>query len=203
MHDVAPSRRGRRRLEEGPALNRDQLVAVLLDLARREGAEAINMRRVAAAAGVSPRLLYSMVRDKAEMVDLLCEAIIAKAAPSSLEGDWRARLETIARITRVAVSRYRGVPQWMLSRAGVDPKSPQASRSAGETHRALREAGLTGDAEQEAYHAFAAYTLGHLVMTEGCDPAHPATTPERMEAGFEAGLQILLDGLARAGDVRA
>lgn len=196
MVDIAPTRRGRRRLDEGPALRRDQLIAILLNLAGREGAEAINMRRVAAEAGVSPRLLYSMVRDKSEMIDLLCEAIMAQGPVVDLDGPWRERLRVIARMTRRGIASYPGVPVWMLSRAAGYPKQPLSRRSVEEVRRALRDGGLRGDAVETAYFAFAAFTLGHLVMTEGAHPSDPATTPAKMEAAFEAGLEALLEGFA-------
>jgi AcrR family transcriptional regulator len=201
MTERATARRGRRRLDEGPALRQDQLVAILLDLASREGAEAVNMRRVAAEAAVSPRLLYSMVRDKTEMVDLLCEAIIAQASPTSFHGSWQDRLRAIARSSRRGISRYSGVPRWMLSRAGALPKAPQSRRSADEIHRALEDAGLRGQAVHAGYLAFAAYTLGHLVMTEGADPNDETSTRERLDETFEAGLQMLIDGFEAQGAV--
>src|SRR3546814_19227407 len=49
-------RRGRRRLDEGPAIDRPRLTATVIELARTEGAEARHMRRVARAFGVSTPL---------------------------------------------------------------------------------------------------------------------------------------------------
>src|SRR3546814_11509708 len=46
-------RRGRRRLDEGPALDRQRLTANLIALARTEGVGAINMRREARELGVA------------------------------------------------------------------------------------------------------------------------------------------------------
>jgi AcrR family transcriptional regulator len=197
------NRRGRRRLDEGPALSQAQLIAVLLDLAGREGAEAVNMRRVAAEAGVSPRLLYSMVRDKTEMIDLLCEAIMAEGAPLVFQGAWKDRLRTIAQFTRRQIARYPGVPQWMLSRAAALPKAPLSRSSGEEILRALRDAGLQGEAVQSAYLLFAAFTLGHLVMTECADPGGEAIAPTGMENTFATGLEILLDGVERLGAATA
>ena len=53
----SPVPQARRRLDEGPALDRTRLVGALMKIARSEGVAAINMRRVAKELGVSARLL--------------------------------------------------------------------------------------------------------------------------------------------------
>jgi AcrR family transcriptional regulator len=91
-----PRKRGRRRLDEGPALDRDRLIATLLTIVEREGLAAINMRRVARDLDVSPRLIYHHIRDKETMLVTLFDQILARHMPK-LDGlDWQETLRAVA-----------------------------------------------------------------------------------------------------------
>lgn len=192
---LVPRGRGRRRIGEPPALDRARLTRVLVDLVRQEGLSALNMRRVAAEARVSPRLLYLHVRSKAEMIDLACDAITAEAAPKTFDGPWRARLAKMACAMRDGLGRYPGLAAWVLSQATRPNPPPEVLRMTGELRRALADAGLAGERAEAAYLSYTAYTMGHLAMTEG---ARAMGTADDLDRLFELGLEQLLDGLAGA-----
>jgi AcrR family transcriptional regulator len=94
-----------RRSEERPAgrgprrsLSVDGVVEAALALADAEGLDAVTMRRVAEALGVAPMTIYTYVPGKAELLDLMVDALYGRLAaePGDAGGSWRARLEAVA-----------------------------------------------------------------------------------------------------------
>ncbi len=82
-------------------LDRDQIVAVALAVAREGGLGAVTIRRVADEVGASRMALYRHVRDKEELLDLVADEIAWQAVPPAQDGvvdtaDWRDRLRAIA-----------------------------------------------------------------------------------------------------------
>lgn len=88
-----PGRRGPKQ-----RLSPEALVDAAVALADAEGLEALSMRRVAQALGVSPMSLYTYVPSKAELIDLMFDRVLAEAAdPDDTVVGWRAKLAFIAR----------------------------------------------------------------------------------------------------------
>ncbi|UQU66710.1 TetR/AcrR family transcriptional regulator [Couchioplanes caeruleus] len=58
-----------------PARTRPQVVAAAIAVADAEGLEALTMRRLAAELGAGPMSLYTYVRDKEELVDLMVDQV--------------------------------------------------------------------------------------------------------------------------------
>ncbi|TFV90051.1 TetR/AcrR family transcriptional regulator C-terminal domain-containing protein [Blastococcus sp. CT_GayMR16] len=89
---------GGRRPGPRSSLDVDRIVAAAVTVADAEGLSALSMRRVAADLGVATMTLYSHVPGKGELVDLMLDSVLGKLyeddAPA---GNWRARLEAVAR----------------------------------------------------------------------------------------------------------
>jgi AcrR family transcriptional regulator len=91
---------GRRR---GPAraLDLDAVVAAAVGLADRDGLEAVTMRAVAQALGVAPMTLYTYVPGRAELLDLMLDAVHAQTTRRDTAGrPWRERLTAVAEENR-------------------------------------------------------------------------------------------------------
>jgi AcrR family transcriptional regulator len=88
-------RRGRR-----PALSVEQIVAAAIAIADRDGLEAVTMRRLAESLGVGPMALYTYVRGKAELLDLMLDRVYAEMPRVRRPSGWRARLTALARENR-------------------------------------------------------------------------------------------------------
>jgi len=58
-----------------PARTRTQVVAAAIAVADAEGLDALTMRRLAAELGAGPMSLYTYVRDKEELVDLMVDQV--------------------------------------------------------------------------------------------------------------------------------
>ena len=103
---AGPGRRGPK-----PSRSLDEVIAAAIGLADAEGLDAISMRRVAEAVGLSAMALYTYVPSKAELIDLMLDRAIGEAAqPPPETPGWRERLEFIARQSWLLGQRH----PWML-----------------------------------------------------------------------------------------
>jgi AcrR family transcriptional regulator len=89
--DAPGPRRGPR-----PALSVEEIVATAIDIADRDGLDALTMRRLAEALGVGPMALYTYVPGKAELLDLMLDRAYVEMPRTSWPDDWRERVTAIA-----------------------------------------------------------------------------------------------------------
>ncbi|MFJ4869614.1 TetR/AcrR family transcriptional regulator C-terminal domain-containing protein [Streptomyces sp. NPDC088757] len=100
----------------GPTLlTRGRIVATALELADAEGLNALTMRRVATALGVSTMTLYRHVPGKAELVRLMADAACGEVPLGPVPADWRTGLERGARWLRGVYVRHRWMAHAMAS----------------------------------------------------------------------------------------
>jgi AcrR family transcriptional regulator len=95
-------------------LDVDRIVAAGVRLADAEGLSAVSMRRVAADVGVPAMTLYGYLPGKAELVDLMRDAVFGELYPDEhppTVGTWRARVEAVARANREFYGRH----PWVLA----------------------------------------------------------------------------------------
>jgi TetR/AcrR family tetracycline transcriptional repressor len=200
--DSSPRRRGRRRLDEGPALDRDRLITALLTIAEREGLAAINMRRVASDLGVSPRLIYHHVRDKEEMLVTLFDEILGRHRPDFAGLAWEETLRAVTATARQAYSRYPGVAAAILARAVNADVQPHAAVVRQAVRGALADAGLAPNQVDAVFVQFSVITLGNLVLLENLDRTDKelAITRDHIEESIETGLDLLISVIRRLGE---
>ncbi len=135
-----PSGRGPRQ-----RLRPDQVAAAAVVLADAEGLDAVTMRAVAGRLGVAPMSLYTYVPGRAELLDLMVDAVHREDLPP-LAGGWRERAEQVA---RERLDRCRRHP-WLLEVAARrrPPLGPGAIGTYERELAALEGAGLT-DVERD------------------------------------------------------
>lgn len=73
------------------SLDREHLVKHLLELARRVGVDNVTMRALATEAGTSASSVYYHVKDKAALLDLLTESVLA-GIDIPAAGEWDQRI---------------------------------------------------------------------------------------------------------------
>src|SRR5580765_7025748 len=201
-------------------LSRERVLRAAIELADAEGLEALTMRRLAKALGVEAISLYNYVKSKDELLDGILEAVAEEVAPA--EGpDWRAALRRHAISEREVLLRH----PWASALRGTRQSGgPAQLRDADLTLRALRAAGFPPELVYHAFHILDAYVLGFATLQlsfprQGKElPALAASMLERFpaatypdlaehirghlepheEGGFELGLDLILDALARA-----
>jgi AcrR family transcriptional regulator len=93
-----------------PRLRVQEVVRVAIELVDAEGVPALSMRRVAQRLGTQAMSLYSYVPSKAELVDLMIDAVLAELKPVDAGLGWRAKLEAIAYDNRALLQRH----PWLL-----------------------------------------------------------------------------------------
>lgn len=100
-----------------PGLTVRGIAAAAIELADAHGLDALSMRRVAERLGVGTMSLYTYVPGKAELVDVMLDAVHLENAGDPLGTTWRERVESIAR-ERWALAQ--GHP-WKLNLASTRP----------------------------------------------------------------------------------
>jgi len=70
-------------------LNRERVLSAAVELADREGVDALSMRRLSAELGVVPMALYKHVANKDELVDGMIDVVVAEIDPPRTDTDWK------------------------------------------------------------------------------------------------------------------
>lgn len=91
-------------------LSVEGMVEAAVGLADEEGLEALSMRRVADRLGVGAMSLYTYVPGKAELVELMVDAVLGEASLPDGAGGWREGMEQFARESWEISHRH----PWML-----------------------------------------------------------------------------------------
>ncbi|GLW73974.1 TetR family transcriptional regulator [Kitasatospora phosalacinea] len=152
----------------GP-LSRALIVGAAVELADADGLEGVSIRRVAAVLEVGPMRLYGYVETKAELLELMVDAVYAEIAPGPHEApppagprEWREELRTLAGRHRAAVLRH----EWFIELLGGRPHLGPNALAAREAALAVLW-GVPGFAGrptlvQQAAGVFHAYLAGRL-----------------------------------------
>ncbi len=99
-----------------------EVAAAAVAIADAEGLAALSMRRVAERLGVKAMSLYTYVPGKAELIDLMFDSVLAEvSAADESGGDWRARLEGVARDNFALYLRHPWLLQVATSRPPLGP----------------------------------------------------------------------------------
>jgi AcrR family transcriptional regulator len=123
-----------------PTLTVPRIVAAAVAVADAEGLAAMSVRRVADELGVGAMTLYRYVPGKAELVDVMVDTVYAELPHEAVDGDWRTRLEAVARENRELYLRH----TWLLQVAtGRPPLGPNTMAKYEHELRAVDGIGLT------------------------------------------------------------
>jgi AcrR family transcriptional regulator len=151
-----------------PALSRDRVIQVALDVADAEGVEAVTMRRLAEGLHVHPTSLYNHVATKEAILDGMADALIGEAGFPETFDDWSDWVRAMAVGLRDAARAHPGAFLVLAQRAASGPFASAVSEAALD---AFRRAGFT---PREAAEALAAVSLALLgVALNECPPTAP------------------------------
>jgi AcrR family transcriptional regulator len=104
-----------------PKLTVAGITCAAIELADAEGLTALSIRRVADRLGVSGMSLYTYLPGKAELLDLMVDAVYGEAARLSPDGHWRDRVEFVARQSWEMYLRHPWLLQVATSRPAIGP----------------------------------------------------------------------------------
>jgi TetR/AcrR family transcriptional regulator, tetracycline repressor protein len=198
-------------------LTQARVVELALGIIDAEGLPALNMRRLAAAAGVKPMSLYHHFPNKEAILGEVAESIAAAALGSHcVTATWQARTRRLfVGLHELVQAHPRALP--LITTAVL--RTPSGRRWMEELMGVLLEAGFTPGAAARAYHLLGAFTLGlgyaQLLSLEmppetiiGELTGHWADYPNLLRVGlqlaawdqpadFATGLEVLLERFAR------
>jgi TetR/AcrR family tetracycline transcriptional repressor len=128
-----------------PGLTTERVVDAALRAADEAGIEAVRLRRLAGALGVTPMAIYRHVINKSHLLDLMAERLLEQVdlAPDE-QASWQDRLRRLLGSYQAVVAEHPAAPV-LLSRPVVSPAVPRAAEA---LLAILHSAGF--DAEQSA-----------------------------------------------------
>jgi AcrR family transcriptional regulator len=114
--EAEPPRRGPR-----PRHSVDDVVDAAIAIADADGLEAVTMRAVAERLGTSPMSLYTYVPGKAELLDLMLDALYLAMPRKPFRRQWRARLRAVAEVNRELYARHPWAARVSTARPPLGP----------------------------------------------------------------------------------
>jgi AcrR family transcriptional regulator len=210
-------------------LTRDRIIEAALRVMDTEGLEAVSMRRIAREVGVEAMSLYHHLEDKEDLLDGICEHVMAGFEFPEPVDDWAENCRKGARAWRRLLQSHPGVMRLFAEQRGP-VRSIDSMRPMEFALRILRDAGLSDRDTAQAFHAFGGYIQGFVMMelgsiAGGSDEVHlkahaelAAALPDEFttleavspyfaecdaDEQFEFGLDLLIRGLEAKGDRRA
>ena len=177
-----------------PRLSREAIAAAALDVADRDGFDALTMRRLAAELGVGTMTLYRYVRNKDELVALMHDRLMAESLvpEGELPTDWRAALGAVARRTRAVVLRH----PWTLLAFQEAQFGPNAMRHFEQSLAAVAGMSLDPAGKFELLSLVDDYVIGNVLhASEARTRARlAAESPDLVRAAVEFGMRQLESG---------
>jgi AcrR family transcriptional regulator len=192
--DSAASRNGK--------VTREMVLATALEIIDRDGADALSMRRLAAALGRDPMILYRHAPNKAALLDGVAETVLAQLQVDSADPDWAAQLRTVARDYRQLALAHPQVVPLLVTRPLATPLAlrPHGTlRPLEDILALLTRAGFSGPDALHIYRALLGFLHGHVLneLQELID--NPDETDDLLRLGLHRlpiGEFPLLRGLA-------
>jgi TetR/AcrR family transcriptional regulator, tetracycline repressor protein len=172
--------------ERPAALSRERILDAARKLVEREGPDRLSMRRLAQALDVWPMALYRYFEDKDALLDAIVDRAAGDVAPPG-EGTWREQMRELLRGARAALG-----PGGLGERIPRAMLTPGVLRLSEEGLAILRAAGFPEEEAARAWHALLSYTVGSTLTGSSSELADVSAA----DAGFDYGLERLLDGLA-------
>ena len=207
-------------------VTRDLVLATALELIDRDGVEALSMRRLAAALGRDPMILYRHAPGKAALLDGVVETVLAQLHVDPAAPDWAGQLRAVARSYRALAVAHPNVVPLLVTRPLATPLAlrPRGTlRPLEDILALLTQAGFSGPDALHVYRALFGFLNGHLLNELQELVENPDETEDLLRLGLhrlplsefpllrglahalaaydgatelESGLDILLTGLA-------
>jgi AcrR family transcriptional regulator len=213
--------------EPRPRLNRQLVLRAALEIADRDGIDALTMRKLAQELAVEAMSLYHHVANKDQLLDGMIDLVFAEIDLPSHQDDWKTALRARSISAHQVLVRHRWAVGLMESRTSPGPATLKHHNA---VLGCLRENGFSLPATAHAYSALDSYIYGFVLQEinlpfQNADQATDvaATMMAQMPANeypylmeiavdhvvqpgyayadeYEIGLDLMLDGLERLRD---
>jgi AcrR family transcriptional regulator len=147
-------------------ITRDVVMAAALELIDRDGADSLSMRRLAAALGRDPMIIYRHAANKAALLDGVTETVLAQLTVSPADPDWAGQLRAVARHYRALALAHPNVVPLLVTRPLATPlafRPPGTLRPLEDILSLLTKAGFAGPDALHIYRALFGFLHGHVV----------------------------------------
>jgi len=147
-------------------ISRELVLATALELIDRDGADALSMRRLAAALDRDPMILYRHAPGKAALLDGVVEVVLAQLHVDPADPDWAAQLRGVARDYRALALEHPNVVPLLVTRPLATPLAlrPRGTlRPLEDVLALLTRAGFSGPDALHVYRAFFGFLNGHVL----------------------------------------
>jgi AcrR family transcriptional regulator len=142
------------------------VLAAALEIIDRDGAEALSMRRLAAALDRDPMIIYRHAPNKAALLDGVTETVLAQLKVDPADPDWAAQLRTVARDYRALALAHPRVVPLLVTRPLATPLALRplgTLRPLEDILTLLTRAGFTGPDALHIYRALFGFLHGHIL----------------------------------------
>ncbi len=202
------------RRQKPRTLTRDKVVDAALALINKTGADAVSMRGLAEAVGVTPMALYNHFSSKRDLLSAIAESVISAPQFDGHHKEWRDQVQHCFEVLRKLCIQHPGLPR-LLEFEGAAPASVFAPMEV--TLRALQQAGLDDVDSVRTYFLLTGFTLAQAAyQTRPIPDLEPSekvrteriagrgyTATERLElpaawdfdASFAFGISLILNGV--------
>lgn len=150
-----------------PALSLERVVRTALRMADAGGLPVLTMRALANELSVTPMALYTYVRGKEELLDLMADFVLGQVDRSGVAGDWVAQLRALAASYHQVLHAHAGLAQVFGDGVTLGPSGMLVMERALEI---LLGAGFPPRPALGAFHALYHYTLGFHVVRRDFPP---------------------------------
>jgi AcrR family transcriptional regulator len=204
-------------------LDRERVVEAAIELADRDGIDAVSMRKLGQQLGIEAMSLYTHVKSKDDLLDGMADAVVATVPTDRHGPDWKATLRETILGSRDAMLHHPWAAGVIESREAPGPATIQYMDAVA---RILLEAGFSADLAHHSLHVLGSRVLGFsqdlFDDKAQVDPEAAAAVARQLasvypsvgaialaashEGGlggcdddveFRFGLEIILDGLER------
>ncbi len=134
-----------------------------VELADRDGVEAVSMRKLADRLDAGTMSLYHYVPNKEQLLDGMVDIVFAEIELPTTKGPWLTAMRTRAISTREALNRHRWAVGLMESRRTPGPASFRLHDA---VLGCLREGGFSIEATIQAYSVLDAYIYGFALQEQ-------------------------------------
>ena len=201
--------------------SRERVLRVAIQIADKNGIDALTMRNLAERLGVEAMTLYHYVANKDDILSHIVDLVVGEFEVPLGKDDWRAALRKSAISAHQVLLRHPWACSLMMSPARIGPARLAYMES---LLGRLRGAGFSAEMTHHAYHALDSHILGFTMWEAGYTtgikelPDSGATlrrqisldaypylvehmgehsTPSTGDGEFGFGLDLILDGLEK------
>jgi AcrR family transcriptional regulator len=143
--------------ERRTPLNRERVLRAAVELADREGIEAVSMRRLGQELGVEAMSLYNHVAKKEDLLDGMVEFIVGEIGPVSDGSDWKTVARSRILSARRVMLRHPWASEVIVSRRQPGPLMMGYMDGMGGI---MLRGGFSVDLMHHAFHALGSRVLG-------------------------------------------